>query len=490
VNNGKVCVSVCAETADELISRLRAAEHVADIIEIRFDCLRTDQIRAALSVTSTCPIIATFRAHDQGGVLPHSLSERLEFWREAAPRYWAVDLEQDLFGEVCDASTRILSFHDFALSPVDIGRRIASMQGLDPNILKVAVRARDAVDAIPVWDLLKSGVATIPIAMGEAGKWTRILGLAYGACLTYAALEAGGQTADGQIAANELIELYRVKELTRNTRVFGVIGDPVSSSLSPYIHNPAFRAAGLDSVFLHLEVKDLDAFLRRMVKRQTREVDLNFGGFSVTMPHKQAIMSHLDEIDPVAEKVGAVNTVKVVGDRLIGFNTDAEGFIKPINERLGDIRGARTVVAGAGGAARAVTYALIKAGADVTIIARNGSKAAELATEFHADHGELQDASLTDVDVLVNATPVGMRGPNAEKKLFAAAQLTGVKFICDLVTSVADTPLLREAKNARIPAIGGMEMLLAQAELQFEIWTGVRPKTGVMRRSLLERMRA
>ncbi len=376
--------------------------------------------------------------------------------------------------------------------------RIDSYIEENPHAVKIAVTANDAVDAIPVWNLLnrpqkyRSRIPSkvIAIAMGEAGKWTRILGLAHGAFMTYASLDAGSETADGQITATDLVEIYRVKELDKDTQVYGVIGDPVSGSLSPYLHNPAFGAAGLNSVFLHWQVKDLEAFIRRMVAPGTREVDLNFAGFSVTMPHKQAIIRYLDEIDPAAEKIGAVNTVKIVDGKLKGFNTDAGGFIKPLNERFGNLNGSRAVVAGAGGAARAVVYALKEAGARVTVLARDAGKAAELARHFDAEYGDLNEAPLNNVDILVNATPLGMSGPNIDKKPFAADRLTGVKFIFDLVTSVTDTPLLREAKNARIPAIGGIEMLIAQAEMQFEIWTGSRPKAGLMLQSLLERMRS
>jgi 3-dehydroquinate dehydratase/shikimate dehydrogenase len=490
VNNGKICVSICAETVEDLVSRLRRAEEVADIVEIRFDCLRPDQLKAALGVTSTRLVIATFRSPDQGGANDTSFLERLAFWKEAGSRFWAVDLERDIFAEINTSGTRILSFHDHSGLSNHLDAEVAKMRSIAPDILKVAVHANDAVDAIAAWNLLKNDAPIIPIAMGEAGKWTRILGLAHGAYLTYASLDAGSETADGQIVMKDLVETYRVKELTDETSVYGVIGDPVSASMSPFIQNPAFQEANVDSIFVHLQVKDLNAFIRRMVDPDTREVNINLAGFSVTMPHKQAILRHLDDIDPVAEKIGAVNTVKITGDKLKGFNTDAGGFIKPLKERFGDLSGARAVVAGAGGAARAVVYALSEAKADVTILARDASKAAALAQDFGAEYGDLVGSSLGEVDILVNATPLGMRGPDLDKKLFAADQLSGVKFICDLVTSVTDTPLLREAKNARIPAIGGIEMLIAQAEMQFEIWTGSLPKTGLMRESLLERMRS
>ena len=230
----------------------------------------------------------------------------------------------------------------------------------------------------------------------KAGKWTRILGLAHGAYLTYAALDPGDETAAGQLTAKDLIEVYRVRELDRDTQVYGVIGDPVSWSLSPYIHNAAFAAAGINAVFIPLQVKDLDEFIRRMVRNDSREVELNFAGFAVTMPHKQAIMRHLDDIDPAAEKIGAVNTVKIDGDRLIGYNTDAYGFIEPLRSKYSGLKGSRVAILGAGGAARACIYSLQQENADITVLARDERKAKGLADDFGigwSDLSKIKDQS-------------------------------------------------------------------------------------------------
>ena len=331
--------------------------------------------------------------------------------------------------------------------------------------------------------------------MGEAGKWTRILGLAHGAFLTYASLDAGKETADGQITAKDLIEIYRVKELDENTKVFGVIGDPVSQSQSPYMHNPSFAAACVNAVFIHLPVKNIDEFMRRMVKPETREVELNFGGFSVTMPHKQLIMKHLDAIDSTAEKIGAVNTVKIDRDKLIGYNTDAHGFITPLKARFGGLRDARVAIFGAGGASRACVYALKEEGADVTVFARDIVKAEAFASEFNVKFGaisnfrsEISNGRSSGFDIIVDATPTGMKGSLENETLFTADELAGVKFVYDIVTKSTDTPLIREAKTAGITALGGIEMLLAQGARQFEIWTGREANVDMMRDSLISRM--
>jgi 3-dehydroquinate dehydratase/shikimate dehydrogenase len=498
VNNGKICVSVCAETAEEMIANIKRAEQFADVTEVRFDCVRDDQIDNLRSQISNFkyekPLLATFRAHEQGGHREVSRDERRFFWQERQDSFWAADLEEDVIADGGNYSEKIVSFHDFDGVPGDLNQIYERLAATDANIIKLAVTADDITDAISVWRLLKLATADskqiIPIAMGEAGKWTRILGLAHGAYLTYASLDGGKETANGQLTAKDLIETYRVKELDKNSEVFGVIGDPVSQSLSPYMHNAEFAAVGVNAVFMHLLVKDLDAFIRRMVKAETREVELNFGGFSVTMPHKQAIIPHLDSNDPTAAKIGAVNTIKIDDGKLTGYNTDAHGFITPLLARFGDVRDARVAVFGAGGASRACVYALQQQGADVTVFARDLNKAKAFADEFGIKHKQLTtDNRQLTTDIIVDATPLGMKGALEHGSLFTADELSGVKFVYDLVTSAADTPIVREAKAAGVPVIGGLEMLIAQGVKQFEIWTGQAARPDKMRETLLTKMK-
>lgn len=502
MNSGKICVSVCAETADKMIAKIIQAEQFADVIEVRFDCLLPHEISACRSQISQLrlqtPLLATFRSDDQGGRRQITGDERLEFWRSDPSGLWGGDLEEDVFGESARWPNRIISRHDFVGVPPDLNAAYEQMAASVADFIKLAVTAHDITDCLPVWMLLERAKSEnrriIPIAMVEAGKWTRILGLAHGAFMTYASLESGDETAPGQVSARDLIEVYRVKELDRDTKVYGLIGDPVSQSLSPYMHNPAFQAIGENAVFLHLQVKDLDGFIRRMVRPETREVDLNIGGFSVTMPHKQAIMRHLDDIDPTAKAIGAVNTVKISDGKLTGYNTDAHGFITPLRAKVGDLRDARVAVFGGGGAARACVYALKQVGADVTVFARDAVKGNAFALEFGLSFREFSKsgAEKTDLgsefDIIVDATPLGMKGPHENDSLFTADELKGLKFVYDLVTKTTETPLIAEAKRAGVPAIGGLDMLIAQGCRQFEIWTGREAPAQLMRDSLVARM--
>lgn len=486
MSQGNICVSICAGSLDEANSKIARAEEVADIVEVRFDCFAAGELDAALaSLRSSKPLIATYRSPDQGGRTHASYDQRRTFWSNLPPGYFAVDLEDDLYPRLAVKAKRILSFHDHSGVPKDLGEVVKRMRATDADFIKVAVLVEDAVEAIPLWKLIEDDARIIPIAMGAAGVWTRVLGPSHGVPLTYASLAPDEETAPGQVTALDLVNVYRSKELNRETSVCAVIGDPVSGSKSPYLHNAAFAAAGLNSVFVPLEVKDLAAFLSRMVLPGSREVDLNFLGFAVTMPHKQAIIPHLDEIDAVARKIGAVNTVKIEGDELIGFNTDAHGFIIPLVRHLGDLTDMRIAVLGAGGAARACAFALRRAKADVTIVSRDAHKASVVAAEFGARSASLGGFAPVEYDVLVNATPMGMTGAAAAERGFGAEELAKLKFVYDLVTSPAKTPLMIEAEAAQVSAIGGLEMLVAQAEMQFRIWTGTAPHEGVMERSII-----
>jgi 3-dehydroquinate dehydratase/shikimate dehydrogenase len=490
--SGGICIPVCASTVVELAEQIRSASVEADIVEVRFDSLEPNELTAALE---SLPDIGsrylfTFRPKAQGGYRDISPDERAAFWAQVAKRKgnFLIDLEGDapehLHALFAGREGKIASLHNFDGTwerPKEIFDRLSGFG----DIVKMAESVDDAHEAAGLWPILDSDKAAIPIAMGEAGQWTRVLALAHGAYLTYASRSRAVGTAPGQIPIRELKELYRAKELTARTKVFGILGNPVTQSLSRFMHNPAFRSVGFDGVFIPFLVKDIDAFMTHMVRPETREVDLNFGGFSVTMPHKQSIIEHLDDLDETAAKIGAVNTVKIANGKLTGYNTDAHGFISPLKKLYGRLDGARVAVLGAGGAARACVFALTEESAGVQVFAREPAKYAGLAAEWGFPIKQIADFAARDFDILVNATPVGM----ADGSLFTSRELDGVRFVYDLVTKPADTPLIAAAKEAGAEAIGGLEMLIAQGVKQFELWTGCTPPVEEMRESVLNRFK-
>ncbi len=472
MNNGKVCVSVCAKNADELIEKIKRAEEFADVIEIRFDCLDESEVgKSLLNLPIINGLLATFRTPQQGGKRNSALQERLTFWQKFLihnkNKHFFADFEADssYYSNLVKGQI-IRSTHYFHNKQTynELVETHNFLSKISPKeVVKIAVQADDITDTIPIWKLLKRATSEnqeiIPIAMGEAGKWTRILGLAHGAFLTFASLDSETATAPGQVSAQDLHNVYRVKELDETTDVYGILGSNTSVSLSPYIHNFAFKYHKLNAVFVPLQVHDLDAFIARMVKPETREIELNFKGFSVTIPHKQSIIKHLDFIDETAKEIGAVNTVKIIGGKLHGFNTDAHGFIEPLKAIYDDLKDAKVLILGAGGASKACVYSLEKEGANVTVFGR-----ADIV------NFKFQTPNFTEFDIIVNATPLGMRGKAEGETPILAEQMKGVKLVYDLVYIPQETELIKQAKLAGIKTLGGLEMLLAQAVEQQRIW--------------------
>ena len=356
------------------------------------------------------------------------------------------------------------------------------------------MQAHDAIDCLPVFQLLEraraDGREMIAIAMGAAGVVTRILGPSRGAFLTYASLENESATAPGQVSASELAEVYRLDKIDRHTQIFGLAGRPVSHSVSPLMHNAAFAAAGTNAVYVPFETREIKTFIKRMIHPRTRELEWNLRGLSVTAPHKFAVMDQLDWIKPAAREIGAVNTIVIESDTLHGYNTDAPGFINPLEREFGDLRDARCAVIGAGGAASAAFWSFRQAGARATVFARDAQKASSLAERFGAAWRPLVEARFEGFDIVVNATPLGTAGQFETETPATASQLRGARLVYDLVYNPTETRFLREAREAGCKTLGGLAMLVAQAAEQFKLWTGVAPPESVMyeaaRRGLTE----
>lgn len=504
----KICVPVCVRQPDEMRDAIAAAARAGDIVELRADCLIDPHAAVSFLHESARsierPLIVTLRSPEQGGRAEIDDVARRRFWSSLKnlPANSFVDLEFDLVHEFSTAespaelpvdwSRVICSHHDFTRVPDDLEKIFERMAATPAGIIKIAVQTGDALDSLPIFELLKraqaKGRAMIAIGMGEAGVTTRILGPSRGSFLTYASLEEESGTAPGQLTAKDLRELYRIDHIDLDTEVFGIMGQPVGHSLSPRIHNAAFAAGGINAVYLPFEVRDALQFIRRVAHPKTRELDWKVGGLSVTAPHKSTVMQALDWIDPAATEIGAVNTIVVQGDQLLGYNTDAAGFIAPLRTIVGSLRGLRYAIMGAGGAARACSWALSEQGADVTILARELKKAQSLARRFGLKSRGLSGAGYGDFDVVVNATPLGTRGQFENETPATAEQLYGVRLAYDLVYNPIETRFLREARAAGCDVLIGIEMLLAQATEQFKLWTGRDSDIEVMRTAALRRI--
>jgi 3-dehydroquinate dehydratase/shikimate dehydrogenase len=512
-NTARICVPVCENRAIELRQAMARAGEVADLIEFRLDYLQGDELFKALSnlpaliSASKRPVIVTLRPIEQGGRREMDSLTRIIFWVEhflnSKPHVDFADIELDLVllfmqreeeegRKLLNWNRVICSYHNFTGVPGDLWKIYEQMAATPARILKIALQANDITDCLPVFRLLEharsGGREMIAVAMGQAGIMTRILGPARGAFLTYGALDNGQRSAPGQIEAIKLRELYRVPALNHQTAVMGLVASSITHSLSTYMHNAAFEALGMNAVYIPFEVKDAAAFLRQMAHPQTRDISWKLRGLSVTMPHKVAVMEHLDWIDASAREIGAVNTIVVKEDQLLGYNTDAAALIAPLREKGLSLRGARCAVIGAGGAARSALWILQQEGARVTLFARNVEKAMPVAEKFGAGCKHLDGASFSGFELVVNATPLGMRGEMEDETPAFSGQLRGARLAYDLNYNPQETRFLSEARRAGCDQLGGLQMLVAQAAEQFRLWTGQAAPPDVMKDAALRKL--
>jgi 3-dehydroquinate dehydratase/shikimate dehydrogenase len=490
-----VCVPITETSFENFMRAVEEAATVADAVELRIDYLsEVDALRAInfLSDSKTeiqTPLILTRRPLEQGGQRDLSFSERVNFWR--GYESWAAiayaDLEFDLVEHLSKIDLPIpwekviCSWHNFTETPHDLIARYELMASTPAAVVKIATKANSIGDCLRLFELIehaKGKKPVIALAMGLPGLMTRVLSLSRGAMLTFGSLRRGAESAAGQPTATELKDLYRATELSRDSMILGIIGNPVGHSRSPLMHNAALNVLNRDGVYLPFEVVDIDSFVHDFVHPKTKKLDWKLRGLSVTIPHKLAIIPHLDFIDTTAKAIGAVNTLVVEGDQLHGYNTDAPGAMKPLDELL-DVKSARVAVIGAGGSARAICYGLAERGADVTIYARDLKKAQPLAEEFKTRIASLESFR-GGVDVVINCTPIGMHGHSEGQSPINADSLKNVKLVYDLIYTPEETALLRNAKQAGCQTLGGLAMLVGQAREQFRLWTGLEAPVDVM----------
>jgi 3-dehydroquinate dehydratase/shikimate dehydrogenase len=476
----RLCVTVTGATMAELRAQRDAAPDAADLIEMRLDTVADPSAAAALSDRRR-PVIVTCRPQWEGGSFKGSEEERKRILADAlALGAEYVDIEWRARFDDLVASTGgrriVLSTHDFHAVPIDLAARVHAMRQTNADVVKIAATLTALSDAVPLLEIgSQAGCRgrVVLIGMGPYGLVTRILAARFGSAWTY----AGGLHDIGQLSAASLIGDYHFRSLTASTPIYGLAARSVTHSVSPAMHNAAFRAARLDAVYVPMaaaSAADFHDFGRA----------IGISGASVTIPFKVALFDLVDEVDSVARRIGAINTVRVDRGRWIGGNTDASGFLEPLQERIA-VRGLRASVLGAGGAARAVVIALASTGCKVRVHARSRAPAEDVARLAAAEVGAWPPEP-GSWDVLINTTPVGMY-PGVDATPVPADQLTG-RCVYDLVYNPTPTRLLREAAMAGCQTIGGLEMLVAQAREQFQWWTGDRPPAGVMREAALKRL--
>ena len=483
----RVCAVVAAESAREMELQVRLGLRKTRTLELRLDYLRNSKERVAFLAwlarkRPRAVLLATCRRREGGGLFQGSREEQIEILAQAARsgcQWCDVEIETAKSvarGELVRALSParvMVSHHDFRAMPRKLAGIVRQLERAGGHAIKVAAECHSVSDSLRICELAQTRRDAVAIPMGEFGLAGRVLSLRMGSALAYAAVEQA--TAPGQLSLDAMIDLYRAEQITRRTRVYGVIGDPIGHSLSPLLHNTAFRARKFDAVFVPFLVRNLREFLGSME-------GFGVAGLSVTIPHKEKILRSLDDCDPLAARIGAVNTVVARGGgRLYGYNTDYVGVLRSLGRRMA-LAGSRVLLFGAGGAARAAAFALAQAGSIVCLSARRPERARALARAVGGQVVARAELAHEFFDAIVNCTPIGMH-PKGGSPL-GSAELN-CRIVMDMVYRPRETELLRLARRKGIEIISGVEMFLAQGFAQYEIWTGERAPESAMRRAVV-----
>ena len=475
----RVCVAVVGSDPIEMADKAEALARDNSFLEFRLDYLSKPgmalpRIKRFIESHHGTVVLATCRRAASGGRFRGSIASQVDVLNKAAAAgCQLVDVElqtaskckPEQLKKLRSRAALILSFHDFR-GTKKLDDLLEKMLAYSADFYKVVSTATSLSDNVNMIKFLASEGdkhSLVGMCMGEQGIISRVLGVRAGSVFTFGSAGVGEETAPGQVTARELRNTYRIDQVDAATRVYGVVGDPIAHSLSPAIMNAAFRRENVNAVYLALHAKTLKDLLTCV-----REIPIH--GVSVTMPYKEAILPHLDNTDSHSAKIGACNTIVRAQDgKLYGFNTDASGIIRPLERRLNTLEGARILVIGAGGAARAAVFGLKERGSEVYILNRSAAPAKKLAHQARARIMKRPDLKKMAFDVIINATPVGMGNtretPLQEKEINA-------RYVFDMVYDPPETRLLKLAKERGSQIIPGIEMFVHQAARQFEIWTG------------------
>lgn len=490
----RVCGVVAGGTAGKMAVQVRLGLLKTRTLELRLDYLASAAERAKFlswlrRAKFRATLIATCRSRAGGGQFEGTREREIEVLRQAVESGCAwCDVEIETARHFAAGKLRqalapgrlLISHHDFGGTPRNLAAIVSRLRAAGGHAVKVAAQCRSVSDSVRICELARGRRDVVAIPMGEFGLAGRVLSLRMGSALAYAAVEQ--TTAPGQLSLDAMQDLYRAERISPRTRVYGVIGDPIGHSLSPLLHDTAFRERRVDAVFVPFLVRDLRDFLKAMKP-------LGILGVSVTIPHKETILRYLDGCDPLAENIGAVNTVVVRGGgRLYGYNTDYVGVLRSLENRI-RLAGSRVLLFGAGGAARAAAFALAQAGSIVCLSARRPYRARALAKAVGGQVVPRAELRHEFFDAIVNCTPVGMHragergGGHSESPLGADELNCGV--VMDMVYRPRETELLKSARRKGIETISGVEMFLAQGAAQYEIWMGERAPEAAMRRAVV-----
>jgi 3-dehydroquinate dehydratase / shikimate dehydrogenase len=491
-----VCAVVAAQDADSMRAQLGLALRRSRTIELRLDWLSSDReidrflrkLETGRAFRRGVTLIATCRRRAAGGRYGGTIAQQLVHLADAIRAgcaWYDLEIESirqcppELIELLLGEGRQLASAHFFDRMPKNLSSVAAELRRERPDAIKIAAQCDSLADSRKLLALTRKQRNIVAIPMGEVALPARILALRERNSFAYAPVE--NATAPGQVSLAAIEDVYHADRLDTRTSVYGLIGNPVGHSLSPVMHNAGFAARRMKAVYVPFLVRDLSDFLDSIDQ-------LGIRGFSVTLPHKEKILRHLDGCDPLAARIGAVNTVVVrSGGKLYGYNTDYVGVLQALERQI-SFRGSRVLMVGAGGAARAVAFALAQAGAAVCVTARRPARAKALAKAVAGEAIARNRVRSEFFDAIVNATPVGMH-PAVGNSPLAASELN-CRLVFDTIYRPRVTRLLALAARRGIETVSGVEMFVAQGAAQWEIWTGERAPVDAMRRAVVQALAA
>lgn len=453
------------------------AEKQAELIELRLDWMRTRPDVGRLLKDRPTPVVITCRRQQDRGQWSGTEEQRLAVLREAivaGADY--VDLEIDIAGSVprFGETKRIISFHDFEATPPDLHQIHAKMTKCDPDVIKIVTMANSQEDNVRMLELVRAAdIPTVGFCMGEFGITSRLLCGRFGSPFTYAGFSRDREMAPGQLTFAEVRNLYRFNNINEDTKIFAVVGDPIAHSMSPLLHNAAFRRTGVDAVYLPMRIP-----AGALTTTLTALGPLKISGFSVTIPHKEEAVQLAGEVDAQTDDIGAANTLLRVNAQWHATNTDCHAIERTVLKGLKELPhytpglgDKRILILGAGGVARAAVQAMLRNEARVTVTNRGRKRGQQLANEMECGFLQWENRSTEAWDVLINCTSVGMH-PKVDDTPFPEHWLREATLVFDTVYNPENTLLLKQARDRGCATVSGVEMFVRQAARQFEIFTG------------------
>ena len=482
-----ICVSIARTRHRMMIAEHQAlAQRGAKLVELRIDWLSRDPDVPRLLKDRPTPVIVTCRRAQDGGKWRGSEEERVRLLRTAiVSGVEFVDLEDDIAKSIprYGKTKRIVSHHDYDGTPEHVEEIWAEMAEMNPDIIKLVTLANSPSDCARVLNLVKNAkIPTVAFCMGEFGVWSRVVCGQLGSPFSYAAFSPDREVAPGQLSFQDMKDLYDYDHINPQTRLFGVIGDPIGHSLSPLLHNRMMRKIGFNGVYVPIRVP------RDQLTGALSDLDaLGFRGLSVTIPHKEAVLAKFPRCEEFVRQIGAANTLyRETDGEWNSSNTDYQAALDSVKLGLREgesLEGKRVLMLGAGGVARALGMGIIRAGGALVVTSRTSARSKSLAEELKCRSVTWENRGSEFADILVNCTPVGMF-PNMDESPFLDHWLREGMIVFDTIYTPENTLLIKQARGRGCTTVTGVEMFIRQAAAQFERFTGKPASLDELRETL------